>query len=59
MPNLLNTDAENPGPRVLGHDPVVLPDQRNKIVDKVNDVGVVRFRESGDPALPFLKNPLK
>lgn len=57
MTNLLNTDARNPGPRALGHDPVVLPEQRKKLIDTIEKSGVVKFRRSGDPALPFVKNP--
>jgi hypothetical protein len=51
----LDTGARNPGPGVLGHDPVVLPDQRKKVRDAVESTGVVSFRD--DPALPFVENP--
>jgi hypothetical protein len=53
--NFLDTNARNPGPAVLGHGPVVLPDQRKKVRDAVEGAGVVSFRD--DPALPFVKNP--
>jgi len=55
MSDLLDTNARNPGPAVLGHDPVVLPGPRERVKDAVNDTGVVNFRD--DPALPFLENP--
>jgi len=42
------------GPAALGHDPVVAEEQRRKVLDKVEDVGVVNFRRRGDPLLPFL-----
>lgn len=49
--------AEYPGPAALGHDPVVLGDQRRKVLDTIEGTGVVSFRAKGDPALPFLKDP--
>jgi len=55
MSDLLDTNARNPGPAVLGHDPVVLPGPRERVKDAVNQTGVVNFRD--DPALPFLENP--
>lgn len=55
MPDLINERARNPGPAVLGHDPVVLPSARKKITDAVEGTGAVEFRD--DPALPWLRNP--
>jgi len=55
MADLLDTEAENPGPDVLGHDPVVAPNARRAVTDAIESVGVVEFRD--DPALPWLKNP--
>lgn len=40
------------GPAILGHDPVVLEEQREKALDTVESVGVVSFRD--DPLLPML-----
>jgi hypothetical protein len=40
------------GPAALGHDPVVLENQRRKVLDTVEKSGVVKFRD--DPLLPFL-----
>jgi hypothetical protein len=54
-PNLVDTDARNPGPAVLGHDPVVLPDQRRKAKTAVESMGVVDFPDR--PLLPFVTNP--
>lgn len=45
--------GDNPGPALLGHDPVVLGDQRKAALDAVEGTGVVSFRE--DPALPWLE----
>jgi hypothetical protein len=44
--------GDNPGPAALGHDPVVLGDQRKAALDAVEETGVVSFRN--DPALPWL-----
>ena len=49
--------ADNPGPAILGHDPVVLGEQRRKALDTIEGTGVVNFRSSNDPALPFIKDP--
>lgn len=54
-PDFVDTNARNPGPAVLGHDPVILPDQRRKAKRKVEDVGVVDFPDR--PMLPFVRNP--
>lgn len=54
MVDLIDTDARNPGPGILGHDPVVLPDVRNKVTDTVEGTGIVEFRD--DPALPWVEN---
>lgn len=42
------------GPAALGHEPLVGGEQRKKALKKIEDVGVVNFRESDDPLLPFL-----
>jgi len=42
------------GPRALGHEPLVLPNQRERVVEAVDSVGVVGFRDTDNPALPFL-----
>lgn len=44
------------GPRVLGHEPLVLEEQRNKVVEAVeqNGLGVVGIRSTREPALPIL-----
>jgi hypothetical protein len=44
------------GPRVLGHEPLVLGDQREQLVKTVEDngLGLVSFRRRNDPALPAL-----
>lgn len=44
------------GPRVLGHKPAVLADQREQIIEKVQDTGpqIVGIRSTREPALPFL-----
>ena len=55
MPDLLDTDVRNPGPAVLGHDPVVAPEVREQLKDAVEGTGAVDFRET--PALPWLQNP--
>jgi hypothetical protein len=44
------------GPAALGHDPVVLKEQREKVLDTVESAGVVQFRDK--EALPILpENP--
>lgn len=40
------------GPAALGHDPVVLEEQREQVLEKIEQTGVVDFRD--DPLLPFL-----
>lgn len=40
------------GPAALGHDPVILEEQREKVLDTVEGVGIVKFRDS--PLLPFV-----
>lgn len=40
------------GPAALGHDPVVLGDQRKRLRDRINEMGVVNLRE--DPLIPPL-----
>jgi len=55
MPDLIDTDARNPGPDVLGHDPVFLPEARKTVTETIERSGVVEFRD--DPALPWLSNP--
>lgn len=40
------------GPAALGHDPVVLEEQREQVLEMVEETGVVSFRE--DPLLPFM-----
>lgn len=40
------------GPAALGHEPVVLPEQRKKVLDTVEKTGAVSFRNS--PLLPFM-----
>jgi len=42
------------GPRALGHDPLVLGEQRDKAVRKIEETGIVKFRRKGDPLLPFV-----
>lgn len=42
------------GPRALGHEPLVLGEQREKVVETVDSLGVVGFRDTNNPALPFL-----
>lgn len=46
--------GENPGPAILGHDPVVAGDARKQALDAVESTGVVNFRDNTDPALPWL-----
>jgi len=55
MVEIFDEDARNPGPAALGHDPVVLPEVREKAVETVESTGLVSFRNS--PALPFIENP--
>lgn len=64
MPNLINTSQRYPGPRALGHEPVVLPDVRESVVSRIDDGllmedGIVNVRRTRDPALPVLQNPLR
>lgn len=42
------------GPRVLGHEPLVLEEQRSKVVETIDGLGVVGIRTTDNPALPFL-----
>lgn len=42
------------GPAVLGHDPVILGEQRKEIRDRFNELGIVQFRE--DPLIPPLND---
>ena len=42
------------GPAALGHEPAVGGEQRKKVLEKIEGTGVVNFRESDDPLLPFL-----
>jgi len=44
------------GPRVLGHEPAVLTEQREKLVDTIDEsgLGVVGIRSKREPALPIL-----
>jgi len=44
--------GQNPGPAVLGHDPIVVPEARETALGAVEQTGVVSFRD--DPALPWL-----
>lgn len=55
MADLLDTEARNPGPAVLGHDPVLLSGPREAVTEAVENTGAISFRD--DPALPWLKNP--
>lgn len=55
MPDFINTNARNPGPAILGHDPVIAPDARESVKEAVEGTGAVDFRDS--PALPWLENP--
>jgi len=62
MPNLINTSQRYPGPRALGHEPIILPDVRESVLSKIDDGfiledGVVNIRRTRDPALPVIKNP--
>lgn len=61
---LINTKQRHPGPRALGHEPVVLGEARGKVLEKLDDGiiledGVVSFRRRNDPALPVIRNPLR
>jgi len=44
------------GPRVLGHEPAVLGDQREQLIETVQETGpqIVGVRSTREPALPFL-----
>lgn len=43
---------DNPGPAVMGHDPIVVGDARKKALNVVENTGAVSFRD--DPAFPWL-----
>jgi len=55
MPDFINTDSRNPGPAVLGHDPVIAPEQREAVKEAVESTGAVDFPDR--PVLPWLENP--
>lgn len=44
------------GPRVLGHEPAVLADQREQAIETIQDTGpkIVDVRSTRSPALPIL-----
>jgi len=44
--------GDNPGPAILGHDPLVAGDARKSLLEKIEGTGVASFRD--DPALPWL-----
>lgn len=39
------------GPAALGHDPVVLKEQREKVLDKIEESGAISFRDN--PMFPY------
>lgn len=62
MANFIETNQRHPGPRALGHTPVVAPDLRESVLEVVDEGvlmedGIVSFRRRNDPALPVLRNP--
>jgi hypothetical protein len=43
------------GPRALGHEPLIAAEQRERVLERIEETGAVDFRD--DPLLPFLKRP--
>lgn len=37
--NLFSEPSENSGPALLGREPVVLPEQRKELADRIKDLG--------------------
>lgn len=42
------------GPRALGHEPLVLGEQRENVVKAVESTGVITFRDTDNPIFPWL-----